>query len=136
MKAQTPEAEEIRKRKIGEAQKGKTVSQETRRKISDAIKGKNNPMFGKSPSVETRRKMSVARKLRAPPSDETRLRMSESKKGEKHPLFGKHPAEETIRKMSEAKKGKQLSKQHRQNISDGKKRRRNEQSLIDAPVKH
>lgn len=41
---------------------GKPLSAETRRKISEAKKGSNNPNYGKPLSVETRRKMSDAHK--------------------------------------------------------------------------
>ena len=64
---------------MSEKNKGKHYSEETRRKMSDAKKGENNPMFGKSPSEETRRKLSET-------------------------LKGKHHAEEHRRKISEAKK--------------------------------
>ena len=39
-------------------------SEETRRKISEMNKGKNNPMYGKHLSEETRRKISEAMKGR------------------------------------------------------------------------
>ena len=55
------------KRKISEALKGennpnygKTLSKETRKKISEALKGENNPMLGKKHSKETRKKISEA----------------------------------------------------------------------------
>ena len=49
---------------------GKLVSEETKRKMSEALKGENNAMFGKHHSEETKRKM------------------SEAKSGENHPLYG------------------------------------------------
>lgn len=52
-------SEETR-RKISEAQIGKTLSEETKRKISKAHKGKHHA----SPSEETRRKISQAHKKR------------------------------------------------------------------------
>jgi len=42
------------------SQKGKTPSEETRRKMSEAKKGEKHPNYGKTPSEETRRKMSIA----------------------------------------------------------------------------
>jgi group I intron endonuclease len=51
------------RRKISEAQKGKTVSEKTRKKISEAQKGNTN-MLGKTFSEETKRKMSEAQKGR------------------------------------------------------------------------
>lgn len=43
--------------------KGKTVSNEVRKRISEAMSGKNHPFYGMKRSEETRRKMSEARKL-------------------------------------------------------------------------
>jgi hypothetical protein len=37
---------------------GREVSVETRKKLSEAWTGKNNPMYGKTPSIESRKKMS------------------------------------------------------------------------------
>ena len=42
--------------------KGRTVTNETRKKMSEAKKGENNPFYGKLHSEETRRKMSEAKK--------------------------------------------------------------------------
>jgi hypothetical protein len=83
--------------------KGKTVSEETRAKMSAALKGKNNPNYGKSPSEETKRKLSEANKN---PSEETRAKMSAAQKGKNHPNYGKSLSEETKRKISEAKKNR------------------------------
>ena len=77
--------------------KGKHISEETRRKLS-AIN------TGKHPSVETLRKMSEAGKGRVV-SAETRQRMSEALKGKNK---GRHHSEETRRKIGEANIGKRL----------------------------
>lgn len=56
---------EEHKQKIGKAHKGKKRgphSEETRRKISEAMRGDKNPMKGKHPSEETRKKLSEAGK--------------------------------------------------------------------------
>ena len=83
------------RKKMSEAHKGKQAwnkgipqSAETRKKMSEAHKGENNYWFGKHHSAEARKKI------------------SEANKGENHPLFGKHHSEETRNKMSEANKGK------------------------------
>ena len=70
-------SEETR-RKISEAKKGRTFSEEHRRKISEAIKGKHL-------SAEHRRKISESNKgkKRAPFSEETRRKMSEAHKRKK-----------------------------------------------------
>ena len=97
---------------------GKKLSDETKRKLSEAKK---------QMSEETKRKISEARKGKHH-SKETKRKMSESMKGEKHPLYGKHHTEESKKKMSEANKGKNhpLYGKHRsaetnKKISDAKK---------------
>ena len=81
--------------------KGKAISAETRRKMSEALSGENNPFFGKHHSAETRLKMSEAHKGKHH-SEETCQKNSLAHKGENHPLFGKHHSAETRLKMSEA----------------------------------
>lgn len=82
--------------------KFKHLSEETRKKMSEARKGEKNTMYGKHHSDEARKKMSEAKKNM---SEETRKKMSEAKKGEKHPNYGKHLSEETRKKMSLQKTG-------------------------------
>lgn len=94
--------------------KGKTVADKTRRKLSETLKGH-------TVSEETRRKISEANKGRAR-SDETRRKISESLKGENNPFFGQHHSEESRKKMSEAWKGKHLSEEHRRKICEARKR--------------
>ena len=50
--------------KMSEAKKGRTLSEEHRRKISEANKGENNPFFGKHHSEESHQKMREAAKRR------------------------------------------------------------------------
>ena len=74
---------------------GKSLSEETKAKISEAMSGENHPMYGKKShmhgknhSEETKAKISEAnlgRKL----SEETREKISESKLGENNPMYGK-----------------------------------------------
>jgi hypothetical protein len=111
------------RRRMSDAKKGKTTSEETRRKISDAKKGKTT-------SEETRRKMSEANKGKTT-SEETRRKMSEANKGKTtseetrrkigEANKGKTTSEETRRKIGEAHTGKTLSKETRRKISDAKK---------------
>ena len=79
-------------------------SAETLRKLSEANKGKNNAMFGKTHSTETRRKMSESQKGRVH-SLETRRKISEATKGKTLSL-------ETRQKLSEARKGKYSGENH------------------------
>lgn len=62
------------------------MSDDTRKKISEANKGEKNPMYGKHRSEETRQKM------------------SEAMKGRHSPMKGRILSEETRRKMSDAAK--------------------------------
>ena len=64
----------------GEGISGAVMSEETRRKQSERMKGENNLNYGKSPSEETRRKRSEANKGKNH-SKETRKKQSEAKKG-------------------------------------------------------
>ena len=101
---------------------GKHHSEETRRKISTANKGKPAHNKGKHLSEETKRKLRDANKGKHL-SEETKQKMSSSLKGllsgEKHPLFGKHPSEETRRKMSESHKN--ISDETRKKMSNSHK---------------
>ena len=75
-------------------------SEETCQKISEALKGENNPM--KRPEVS--RKSAEAQKGRKV-SEETRQKISEANRGEKNGNYGRSFSEEHRRKISEAKKG-------------------------------
>ena len=78
--------------------KGKKLSEEHKKKISEANKG--NII-----SEETRKKLSDAHKNI---SEETRKKLSDAKKGNKNHL-GKHHSEETKNKLSEKSKGNTYS---------------------------
>ena len=97
------------RRKISEAQKGKKLSAEHRRKISEAHKGSTH-------SEETRCKISEAKKGK-PRSEETRRKLSEANKGKKN---GPHSAE-TRRKISEAHRGSPRSAENRRKISEARR---------------
>ena len=71
-------------------------------------------------SEETRKKMSEAKKGKKL-SEEHRKKISESQKGENHPMYGKHFSEETRKKMSESHKGHTVSEETRKKISEAKK---------------
>lgn len=96
------------KKKISEANKGKKMSEKTRKKMSEWQKGRllsqdhkkkiSESLKGREFSEESRRKISESRKNKkpAPFSEETRRKMSESRRG-------KHRTEETKNKISESK---------------------------------
>ena len=77
--------------------------------------GGDKSAFGFHPSEKTRKKLSDALKGRKKPpiSEETRKKLSESHKD-------KHPTEETRRKMSEANKPP-FTEEHKRRISESKK---------------
>lgn len=77
------------KRKMSESAKGRQFSEETRRKLSEAKKGK-----GMQFSEETKRKMSEAKKGKYR-SEEIKRKISEANKG-------RHHSEETKRKLSKS----------------------------------
>ena len=98
----------------GDGMSGFKHSEKSKRKISEALKGKNHPMYGKSPSEEARKKISETLKGENNPmygkshSEEARKKMSENHydvSGANHPMYGKSHAEEARKKMSEALKG-------------------------------
>lgn len=96
-------------------QKGRKLSEETRKKIAVARKGIQL-------SEETKRKISEEQKgkKRLPFSEETRKKMSEAAKGKPGTMKGKHHSEETRKKISEANKGKKhkpLSEETKRKIS-------------------
>ena len=103
-------SEETR-RKMSESQKGKTLTEEHRRKLSESKKGENNPNFGKVFSEERRRKLSESHKGKTL-SAEHRRKISEA---------NKNRSEETRRKMSESHKGNKFSEEHRKKISESLK---------------
>ncbi len=100
--------------------KNKYPSAETRKKLSEVTKGKNNPMFGrtgiKCPMFGKRH------------TEETKRKISEAQKGEKcymfgkmgakNPMFGKHHSEEAKRRIGDARIGIKLSKEHKIKISE------------------
>jgi hypothetical protein len=101
----TPITEEKRKNlKLG-IKKRKPISEETRRKMSEARKGKASVTKGKSFSEETKKKMSASQFKRLPPSKETREKIRNSKKGK--PIgIGRHLSKEHKNNISKVRKGK------------------------------
>ena len=113
-------------RKISEQKKGcknpmygKHHSEEHKKKISEALKGKgarykasketkqkmSKSQMGKKLSEETKIKIGLASKGRVKSAEE-RQKLSDAQSGEKHWNYGKHISKETKVKMSIAQKGK------------------------------
>lgn len=91
------------KQKISKAIKGKIRSKETRQKMSKANSGEKNSMFGKTHSEKIRQKI------------------SETNKGENHPFFGKQLSEIHRQKISKSHKGKKHSEASKKKMSEARK---------------
>lgn len=108
---------------------GRHHSRESRRKISEAKKGKRNPQYGLRDE-----QTSFYGKHH---SEETKHKMSEARRGTGHPNYGKHLSEKTRRKISEARKGYQFSAEHCRKLSEAKTaywRRVHADHLDDEPM--
>jgi rubrerythrin len=88
--------------KIKQAKVGHVVTDDTRQKISAALKGKPGTWVGKKHNNQSRKKMSEAAKKRKH-SESTRALMSLQRKGKVH-------TSESRKKMSDAAKGKSKEK--------------------------
>jgi len=111
--------------------KSRKHTEESKRKISEALSGKNNPNFGKPLSEETKRKISESQKGEKHHgywkllSEEHKRKLSEAKSGMNHPRYGKTLSEEHKRRISESQigvknhmYGKTLSEEHKRKISE------------------
>jgi hypothetical protein len=67
---------------------GKKHSEESKRKQSERMKGENHPNYGKPLTEETRRKLSEANTGKSL-TEETKIKLSEANKGENNPNYGK-----------------------------------------------
>jgi group I intron endonuclease len=104
-----------------------SLSEEARRKLSEAKSGEKHPFFGKNLSSEHRQKIGEAQKGKVIPA-ETRRKISLVKMGhevteearrklsEAHK--GKSPTAETLRRMSEAQKGRRHTEETRLKIRE------------------
>ena len=96
---------------LEEGGRGGLPSEEARRKMSNAKKGKPAHNKGIPMSEEQKKKISESKKNI---SEETRKKLSNANKG-------KHHSEESKKKMSNSKKGKEFSEEHRKKLSNAKK---------------
>lgn len=113
------------KRKIGDANRGRSKSEETLRKLSESLTGRvvtaatrekiSLALTGRSIPQESRAKMSVAKKGRVV-SDEERRRFTER-------MTGRVVTAETRKKLSDANKGRVFSDEHRKKIGAASKGR-------------
>lgn len=97
------------KKKLSEAGKGRKHSEETKKKLAETSKGKKL-------TEETKKKISENSKGRIF-SDESKLKISKARKGSKH-------SDESKLKMSEARKGSKHSEETKKKMSNSAKKRK------------
>lgn len=95
---------EEHKRKVGKKAKERWANPEYKKKVSDALKGENNPLWGKPAWNKGKRCPQISAGLKGRQfSEETRRKMSEAQKGkhvgEANPFYGKKHIEESLKKM-------------------------------------
>jgi len=114
---------EEHKRNVSNAKKGKSrppFSEEWKRKIGEGLKGRPCSFKGKTLSLEWRKNIAIGLKgIRF--SEERKRNISNAKKGKPNGLLGKHRSEETKRKLSELFKGRVITKECRMKISESLK---------------
>lgn len=81
---------------------GITLSEETRRKLSESKRGDKSPWYGKKFSEEHRRKMRESHLGKHFWNDEQRAQISERQRGEKNHNYGKRASEETRKKQRDS----------------------------------
>ena len=104
---------------------GAQHTEQTKAKISEALKGENHPFFGKTHSSETLAKMKEAQKgennhfYGKSHTPEAKAKLSLALSGENHPrgMLNKTHSADTLKKMSEAKLGILKTEEHKTKIS-------------------
>jgi hypothetical protein len=96
------------RKKISESIKGRHHSEEVKQRISESISGENHYMFGQFHSEEVKQRISESKSgennywYGKNHTEETKCKMSESLSGEKNPMYGKHQSIEAKRKICES----------------------------------
>ncbi len=107
------------KRKISEAKKGRPLPEEHKRKISRAMKNRQpwNKGLTKEHDLKIHQMAQAKGGIRTSPATEFKKGHTLNV-GDKSPMYGKTFSEETRRKMSEAHKGNKHSEESKQKIGD------------------
>jgi group I intron endonuclease len=88
---------------------GGSPTEETRKKLSEAVSGENNPNWGKHPSPETIEKISKSEKGKVGLKGKDNPMFG--KTGLQHPKYGMEVSQETRKKLSEALTGRTFSQE-------------------------
>jgi len=115
------------KKKISNALKGKRLSEETKRKIGDAERGEKHYNYGKKMSDETRFKLSQSHMGKII-SEETREKISKSN-------IGRFVSESTRIKIGSKHKGKIISEETRKKLSEINKKF-NDKDIVEIRAKY
>ncbi len=99
---------------------GQDMDEEIKKKISMAMRGENNPFYGKRHTVESKAKISQNRRG-IYPSDETLAKLRIANSGESNGFYGKKHSEKTRFKLSELAKKRKATKETCLAISEGHK---------------
>jgi len=97
LKLRKPKSEET-KRKISEAKKGKLLSKEHKLKISESLKGEKNPFFGKTHTEESKAKIGIANKGKTFSNE---VNKKKGRSGSENAFYGRKHSFESKAKISE-----------------------------------
>jgi len=85
-------------------------TEESKMKMSFALKGKKKKAFSKKHKLALSQSLKGnKRHLGIKHTEETKKQMSESRKGKNHPMYGKHHSKKTKEKIAQANKGRHSS---------------------------
>lgn len=93
------------------------VGEETKKKISKALKGKPSKLNGRKRDVETKNKISATKKGHVV-TEETKQKISSSQKGKPSHLKGKTLSDEHKKKISEYRKGKTITEENKTKLKE------------------
>ena len=118
------EVSESTRKKLSIINKGKVVPKHIREKISNSLKGVNNPFYGKTHTPEAVQKIIAANLGKTVTfTEEQKRKLSLSKIGSKNPMYGKPITEEhriNLKKNSARNKpwlGKKFTEAHKAHLS-------------------
>lgn len=98
---------------------GLVMSEESKRRLSEAKKGRPSPRKGAVLSNESKEKISQARKKNWEDKAYRQNQIEQHKwqTGENHPMYGKHHTEDTKEKIRNARKGSYLTDETKEKLS-------------------